>query len=413
MRENVSASQNFMNKPVLLILAASTYQLDVITAAKRMGYYVITTDNIPSNPGHRLADKSYSIDITDKDAVLAIARREQIDGVIAACTDVGVPTAAFVSHHCNLVGPPWPESQILTNKSLFRRFLCEAGFLIPEYFEVTKNVPVSEHIFKDNKWIIKPDYSSGCKGIFIIDSFADFEEYLPDCLAFSPNGIAVMEQFFDGHQGTCEGIVRNGQISNSIVTDRQTVDPPFVVTSGHCIPSRIKDIFLQDLLAQLNRIFSLLRVNNCLFDCDFVIHNDRVYLLEVAPRLGGNSLSKLLQQALHFDIVEYGIRLACGNAPENVSFPKPAPTAILILGSSSSGRLRYNEEGYVWAKKQAWVKHLTFDYPPGSQVPPFINGRNRIGESLISAPSREKLDNRAQLLQDCLNISTQQLADVV
>ena len=49
----------------ILVLAASRYQLPTITSAKRLGYRVITTDNLPENPGHALADVNYLVDTLD------------------------------------------------------------------------------------------------------------------------------------------------------------------------------------------------------------------------------------------------------------------------------------------------------------------------------------------------------------
>src|SRR5512136_2568795 len=96
----------------LLVLAASQYQIETITSARRLGYYVITLDNRPDNPGHRLADKCFNIDTTDVDAVLEIAQREAIDGIIAPCTDVAVPTAACVAERLHLNGPSLKSAQI-------------------------------------------------------------------------------------------------------------------------------------------------------------------------------------------------------------------------------------------------------------------------------------------------------------
>ena len=77
-----------MTRKTLLVLAASRYQIPIITTAKRLGYRVLTIDNVPDNPGHALADQACFIDTTDIQGVLAVARRERVDGVIAACTDV-------------------------------------------------------------------------------------------------------------------------------------------------------------------------------------------------------------------------------------------------------------------------------------------------------------------------------------
>ncbi len=394
-----------MDKPTLLVLAASLYQLDVIHTAKKLGYRVITTDNIPSNPGHRFADKAYNIDITDRNAVLEIAKQEKIDGVIAACTDVGVPTAAFVAHHCGLPGPPWPEAQILTNKVLFRQFLGKEKLPVPEHYEIDINTPGVKKLFDGRKWIIKPDHSSGSKGIFIINSLKEFTDFLPETLGFSSAGIAVLEHFLDGVQGTCEGIVRNGCIESYTVMDRQTVKPPFVATCGQSVPSRFEAVVVKELLVQLNTIFATLRLKNSLFDCDFLVYENRVYLLEVSPRLGGNSISKLLARALDFDIIEYGIQLACGDESDNLFPTDEKPTAVLLFGCNASGKLQFNEDGYAWAQKQAWVDHIEFDCLPGSMVSPFINGRHRIGEALIHAATRDELDERMESLKKNLAIS--------
>ena len=96
---------NSSNKPALLVLAASHYQCDAIRTAQRLGYRVITTDNRPDNPGHRIADRCFDVDTTDRAGVLAIARAEKIAGVLAPCTDVAMPTAACVAEALGLRGP--------------------------------------------------------------------------------------------------------------------------------------------------------------------------------------------------------------------------------------------------------------------------------------------------------------------
>ena len=101
-----------------------------------MGHRVITLDNRPENPGHREADKSYNIDTTDLDAVLEVARREHIGGVIAACTDVAVPTAAFVARELHLVGPPLDSARIVCSKIRFREFLGKHDFPVPRNFPI-------------------------------------------------------------------------------------------------------------------------------------------------------------------------------------------------------------------------------------------------------------------------------------
>src|SRR5213078_2129415 len=138
-RASASRSASFMAEKTLLVLAASTYQLDAIRKAKELGIRVITTDNVPSNPGHRLADRCYSIDTTDRAGVLDLARRERINGVIAPATDVALETAAYVAAALALPGPSVESAAILVSKWQFRQFLKREGLPCPRFFYTTSN----------------------------------------------------------------------------------------------------------------------------------------------------------------------------------------------------------------------------------------------------------------------------------
>ena len=45
----------------LLFLGGSDIQIPGIKYAKSLGYYVITCDYLPNNPGHKVSDKYYDI----------------------------------------------------------------------------------------------------------------------------------------------------------------------------------------------------------------------------------------------------------------------------------------------------------------------------------------------------------------
>ncbi len=78
----------------LLLLGAATFQIPPIKYALDRGYYVITCDNVPENPGHKLAHKSFNTSTTDMEGILSIARQEDIDGIMTFGSDVSAPTAA-------------------------------------------------------------------------------------------------------------------------------------------------------------------------------------------------------------------------------------------------------------------------------------------------------------------------------
>ena len=393
-----------MSKKTLLILAASLYQLEAIKTAKRLGYRVVTTDNTPANPGHALADKSYGVDTTDRDAVLDLARRECVDGVIAPCTDVALPTAAYVAEQLALPGAPLDSAHMVTSKVAFRDFLKKNSFPMPETYAVSANSRPDRRLFIGERWIVKPDRSSGSKGVCIIDSEQDFYQHLPETLRFSPTRVGVLEKFLEGFQGTCEGFLSGGRVVLSWVLDRQTAPAPYVTTCGHRVPSRLPATLQARLITYLETIWRMLCIENGPFDCDFVVSNDEVYILEMTPRLGGNSISSLVRLAAHCDIVELSVKHACGDLELIPKQPAVKPTAVVLLGVFKQGRLCYDASEMKALQNEPWVKSLVLDAKLGEPVVPFINSRHRVGEAIVYGKDRDELDARVLELKQRLGL---------
>ena len=78
----------------ILILGGSRFQVPLIRRAKERGLRVITCDYLPENPGHRLADEYHNVSTTDREAVLALARRIGIDAVASFASDPAMPAVA-------------------------------------------------------------------------------------------------------------------------------------------------------------------------------------------------------------------------------------------------------------------------------------------------------------------------------
>lgn len=394
--------QRFGNK-TLLVLAASTYQLPVIYTAKSMGLRVVTTDNNPSNPGHMLSDACYSVDVTDRDGVLKIAQCENVDGIIAACTDVAVPTAAYVAERLNLPGCPLESVEILCDKNRFREWQALHGYPVPDCVKVDRETKLASEMFIEKRWIIKPNRSSGSKGVFIIESHNDFNERQKESLSFSPNGTGILEQFIDGRQITCEGILHQGRIQKAWITDRQTATPPFVATIGHYLPSSLSEEGQTSLLKVLETYWRDLGITDGPFDCDAVV-GEQVWVLEMTPRLGGNSISALVKHAAGIDLTEYAICQACGCEIELTSYEPVKPTAVVILGVENGGLLNYDQIEFELLQNESWVVHLKMDANVGEYVLPFVNGRNRLGEALIQGNNGEEVHEFAMQLRRRLNM---------
>lgn len=115
----------------ILMLGGSYFQVPAIKYAKDSGYYVITCGNLPDNPGHKYSDEYYNISTTDREAILNLAIKIKIDGILAYASDPAAATAAYVSEQLGLPGNSYQSVKTLSEKDLFRDFLRKNNFNVP------------------------------------------------------------------------------------------------------------------------------------------------------------------------------------------------------------------------------------------------------------------------------------------
>ena len=182
----------------VLMLGGSLYQTYAIKEAVKMGYYVITCDYLPSNPGHQYAHEYHNVSTTDKKAVLELAKRLNVDGIVAYASDPAAPTAAYVCEKLGLPTSPYKSVEILSKKHLFRKYLAEHGFNVPYAKSYTSYEDAEKDIdsFK-LPVMVKPVDSSGSKGISKLVDKKQLKVFFEDALSYSREKIVIIEEFIE------------------------------------------------------------------------------------------------------------------------------------------------------------------------------------------------------------------------
>ena len=180
----------------LLILGGTHFQIPAIEYAHSRGYYVITCDYLPDNPGHRLADEYHNVSTTDKEAVLALARELNIDGILCFASDPAAPTAAYVSEQMGLAGNTLSAVQTFGEKHLWRKFLAEHGFNTPKAksYSTIEEVDTAEWHYPV---MVKPIDSSGSKGVTKVERGEDLASAFAYALSFSRAKHIIIEEFVE------------------------------------------------------------------------------------------------------------------------------------------------------------------------------------------------------------------------
>jgi biotin carboxylase len=377
-----------VTEDALLVLGAARYQLDVIKEAQRRGLRVVVADNIATNPGHRFADASYVVSTTEIDAIERVARSESVQGIVAPCTDVAVPTAAIVAARLGLPGPPPFAADLVTSKSAFRRWQKQEQLPSPQTYALNG----STFFRPRGRLVVKPDRSSGSKGTQIIEGDRGITDAITAARRFG-DGV-VVERLVEGHHLTVEGLLRRGRLAWSLVLDRQTAPDPWCATTGHRLPTTLTAGEVGRAVEAVSKTVHALGLEEGPVDADLVSADEPV-VLELSPRLGGNEIASLAKLASGVNLASAAIDAALGLPTRVPDEATPLPSAVILLGTDRAGRLSYDEGEAHALTTEPWIARLELD-PPGTPVLPFVEGRAAVGRVLVTAPDRSGVDSRAE-----------------
>ncbi len=333
----------------ILLLGGSKQQLIAIEKSKKMGYYTIVCDYLEDNPGQYVADKFYLASTTDKEKILQIAKKEGIDGILAYASDPAISTSAYVAEKLNLPTLPFKAVDILSNKDKFRDFLRDNHFNVPfskGYYEnELQQLKIDINKFK-LPVMVKPVDSSGSKGVTKVSNKTELEQAIKNALEFSRSKRIIIEEYVEsfGYQVAGDGLAINGNLVFRYFGNDHFIHTnvnPFVPVSASFPYNKPKEV--QDKIHEtIQKLINLLQIKNSTFNFDIRIdENFNVYLMEIAPRSGGNYIPQLTKYATGIDLVEYSIRFAMG---EDIEFRKNINPegfwAYYALNSQKAGTIK-------------------------------------------------------------------------
>ena len=302
----------------ILLLGGSAQQVVAITTAKTLGYYTVLCDYLPDNPGQYEADQFYQVSTTDKEAVLQVAKKERIDGVLAYASDPAAPTAAYIAEQLGLPGNPAVAVEILCNKDKFRSFLKNNGFNAPISRGYSDKQTAMNDVFIFHLPVmVKPVDSSGSKGATVLYSWSDLSGALDFAFSFSRSHRIIIEEFIERkHEYLIGGdiFIIDGQVElwGLLNCHRdKSVNP--LVPVGKSYPLLLDEKDVQNVKNTLQRLVTALGLKAGSINVELVIDkNDKIWPIDIGPRAGGNMIPDFLGMIFGIDIVKMSVLAAMG-----------------------------------------------------------------------------------------------------
>ena len=395
-----------------MLLGCIRYLLPAIEAAHKHGYYVITVDYLPDNIAHKYSDEYHNVSILekDKDNILDLAKKLQIDGILSYAVDPGVVTAAYVAEKMNLPFTcSYEAASILQDKSKFRRFLTDNGFNVPN----AKGYTNYEDALKDIdffNWpvIVKPVDSAGSKGVTRVDDPKNLGNAIAHALDESHNGHFIIEDFLelDGCQSSADCFSVDSELVYADYSDQlfdSNAENPYT-PSIEIWPSSMSRDNQDYLTSEIQRLLKLLHCRTGLYNIESrVCKNGKPYIMEVSPRAGGNRIAELQRIGTGIDLIEAEVCKAVGEKIDAINMPHYNGFYVnYIVHSNVGGTFVKADIDEAFMKKYAIETEIRVN--KGNYIESFKGANNAIGTLFLHFDTREQMDRLLASQNDWLNI---------
>ncbi len=390
-----------MKKKKLMILGAGIYQVPIIKKAKELGLFTIVVSYRGNYPGFELADTCYYIDTTDEDKVLEVARQENIDGICTSGSDVALISLGRVCSELNLCGLSYSAAQYSTNKSKMKDAFIAHNVRTAKHYTVSSREELQERFEQLQKPVIlKVVDSSGSRGIIRVDSADGIDTAYEKIMRITKLDYFIIEEFLEGEEFGAQAFVFNGEIKFVMAHGDMMFHGDAGVPIGHYVPHELDQDVLRDLIRQLENSVNALGFDNCAVNADFMLCNQKVYVLEIGGRAGATCLPEMTSIYYGIDYYRMLVESALGTEPRIVFNERNACAGELII-SHASGNITGMDNSN---QQDDFIVDLSFDCQLGDPVSKFAVGPDRIGQIVVTGTDHHDALNNLEKVKERISI---------
>lgn len=298
----------------LAIIGASYLQFPLVRRAKELGYYTLCFAWPEGAVCKSIADEYFPISVVDKESILSICRKKQIDGICTIASDISAPTVAFVAENMGLTGNSFEAALRANNKFLMRSSFRDAGIPSPKFLYVSsfEDLNLTELSYP---LIVKPTDRSGSLGVVKVDRPELLPEAVEDAIRFSFCHTAIVEEYIEGREISVEFISYMGKHYPLQITDKVTTGAPHFVELEHHQPAALSEMQYAIIYSMTMNALDALGITNGASHSEYKIKADgSVYIIEIGARMGGDFIgSDLVQMSTGYDYLKGVIEVALGD----------------------------------------------------------------------------------------------------
>ena len=301
----------------ILVLGTNAGQADLIRHMKARGdWRVVGVSPLKGEPGQAFCDAVEPVDVTDLDALEAVAQRQRADLVYSVSSDIAIAAAVALSERLGL--PHFHHSAfvaLLDDKAALRGFLNARGLGPVPFRQVRGAAELAG--WNHFPTIVKPTDAQGQRGMALVTDAAALAAAVGAACAASRSGRAIVEGFLDGVELSCNVLCCGGEMKLQVLSERLVHGADALgVPRGHLIPVRHVPAAAQaEALRLVAAITAAFGTPDGPLYFQLIVTPDGPRVVEIAPRLDGCHMWRLIRAAEGADLLAMAIDCLTGAAP--------------------------------------------------------------------------------------------------
>ena len=309
----------------LLILGGGHAEIPLIQAAQALGWYVITTGNDRKGLGHPYADRNVFADFSDKNAMLELARNENVQAICSGCNDFALLSTVYV---CEKLGLPGHDSYAISleihHKDKYRALATRLSIPTPRALVIKKGDDFDAAIAQLSfPIIVKPVDLTGGKGIHRVANAEEAREAYKDACSRTRQDHIVVEEFVQGTNHGFSAMLVKGKVAFAFADNEQYYINKYMVsgantpgTSGSETLAKLRD-YSERIARELNLVDGILHIQ-------YIEKPDGTpVIIEICRRAPGDLYIKFVKYATGIDYPRFIVMAETG---EDISGIEDVPT---------------------------------------------------------------------------------------
>lgn len=285
----------------VLILGVMAIQMDAILTLKKLDCKVYACARAKDGLGADCADEFIQLDFMKKDLLVELIKEKNIDVVYSVGSDLAMPLVNEISEELGMVHFVSADSaDICNHKWRLRESLGDSQWNVPYQILTQKDV-----IKLNFPVIMKPSDSSGQRGIHLINSQTEFDQYFDSVREMSRERKVIVEKYINGPELSVNAYMVDGKVVFCFASDRVTWPQFTGLIHSHVIPSKYVDEQTSKKIFDLVQETAVkLNILNGPVYYQIKVEGNTPYVVEITPRHDGCHMWKLIKNSMGIDLMK-------------------------------------------------------------------------------------------------------------